>query len=302
MKLFPILLSLLLCLTVFSTLILPVQADTSSVMVQIKPSSQEVSTGEEFTLTIYADPYSEGVSGGEINLEFNSAIMKIVSVEAGDLLGSDPLVGVEQIDNEVGTLKYALARSSVTTAPTQSGNFVTLIFSVLETAESGTYSIRLTKVGLADENFIDILGITLSQGSITIIEISPPSPASESPPPEEAPVEEALPALQISVLRVKDPVKVGKMQKIKILVLDENGNRIRYAQIEGIITDSLGDTHTFNGLTKKGGFFGGKGIFVYKWQIDATAEEGKFTVEINASLEAYNDAIKTLTFTVIHKK
>jgi len=102
--------------------------------------------------------------------------MDALDVEPGNLLGSSPLVGFKEIDNEIGTVRYALARSGPTTAPTQEGNFATLTFRASANAENGTYAIRVVNVGLADESFNDISGITTSSGSIVVeAEVMEPS-------------------------------------------------------------------------------------------------------------------------------
>jgi hypothetical protein len=54
-------------------------------------------------------------------LTFDGGAMEIASIEPGDLLGSNPLVGLKEIDNQAGTVKYALARMGATSVPTPPG-------------------------------------------------------------------------------------------------------------------------------------------------------------------------------------
>lgn len=130
---------------------------------------QEAGPGEEVTISVEVRPEDWGVSAGEINLGFEPAIMHVIDLEPGDLLGSDPLVGVSDIDNEAGTLRYALARRGPTTVATPAGAFVRIRLGVLEGAEGGMYRLTLTKVGLADENFEDIEDLEFEGASIRVI-------------------------------------------------------------------------------------------------------------------------------------
>jgi hypothetical protein len=93
--------------------------------------------------------------------------MSVVDIVFGDLFGANPLVGAKQIDNTLGTAKYALARVGTTTPPTSAGIFATITFTAKSTA--GTYPIDITSIGLADENFADILGTVITDGSVTVL-------------------------------------------------------------------------------------------------------------------------------------
>lgn len=159
----------LLLFLVMLPLVPALQVHASAVTVWIEPSSQEVKVGQEFTATVYVDPGGCGVSGGEINLNFGADAMEIADVEPGGLLGSDPLVGVKQIDNEAGKIRYALARSGPTTPPTPPGDFATVRFNV---KAEGTCQLTLSRVGLADESFEDVSGIMLEHGSVSVLPAS----------------------------------------------------------------------------------------------------------------------------------
>ncbi len=120
--------------------------------VKIQPSEIIVAENQNFTVRIVVE-VEKGVSGGEINLKFDPDAFEVISLKPGDLFGENPLVGVKRIEN--GTIKYALAR--VGKSVRSSGDFAVVSFRVK--AESGSYTLQLTKVGLADEKFEDIEGI-----------------------------------------------------------------------------------------------------------------------------------------------
>ena len=130
--------------------------------------SPEAEVGAEFEARVYVEVEERGISAGEILLTFDADTMEVVSIEPGDLLGSDPLVGLREIDNNAGTVKYAIARVGATSVPTPPGVFAILKFKVLESAKSGTYELNLSKVDLADEEFEDIVGIEAEGASIKV--------------------------------------------------------------------------------------------------------------------------------------
>ena len=146
----------------------PEPAAEPAAPVYLMPLSIEADPGEEFEVEVNIDLEDRGISGGEIGLTFDSDTMEVVNIEAGDLLGSDPLVGLKEIDNQAGTVKYALARMGETSVPTPPGVLAVLTVRVLNSAGSGSYELKLRKVGLADEKFEDITGLRTQGAQIKI--------------------------------------------------------------------------------------------------------------------------------------
>ena len=146
----------------------PEEAPGEGVAVYILLPSPEAEVGAEFEARVCVEVEERGISAGEILLTFDADTMEVVRIEPGDLLGSGPLVGLHEIDNQSGTVKYAIARVGSTSVPTPPGVFAILKFKVLESAESGTYELNLSKVGLADEEFEDIVGIEAEGASIEV--------------------------------------------------------------------------------------------------------------------------------------
>ena len=138
------------------------------VSVRISPESIEADVGQQIVVSVDVNPEGRGISGGEINLSFDPEIFTLLGVTPGGLLGSSPLVGVEAVDNQSGTLVYALARRGPTSAPTQASTFAELTFQVSEGVPAGRYDLLVTRVGLADEAFRDILGIELTPATVEL--------------------------------------------------------------------------------------------------------------------------------------
>jgi len=136
--------------------------------VYLHPAMLQVHRGQEVSLNIKVNLSGRGVSGGEINLSFNPSVLRVTDVELGDFLGSSPVTGLKQLDNEAGVVRLALARVGTTPVPSPAGVLATVHFTVLDSAASGIYDLELTKVGLADENFQDITGFTVQGATIKI--------------------------------------------------------------------------------------------------------------------------------------
>ncbi len=138
------------------------------VSVQVLPESVTVKAGDELMVEVRVDPDGRGVSGGELNFAFDPQGLTLVKVEAGNLFGPDPLVGIELVDNVAGTLTYALARRGSTTSPTPTSIFAELTFQVSETAAGESYILSVANLGLADEDFQDIAGVNLASAAVNV--------------------------------------------------------------------------------------------------------------------------------------
>ena len=124
--------------------------------------------GQEIKFEIKIRPSGWGVSGCEINLSFSSPIMEKAEIEFGDFLGSNPIIGLKQVNNQDGVIKLALARVGETPVPSPPGILAAVNFRILDSASSGTHQLELTKVGLADEYFQDITDFKIQDATINI--------------------------------------------------------------------------------------------------------------------------------------
>ena len=136
--------------------------------VYLNPKSQHAKANEEITVNAEVAPAGWGVSAGELKLSFDAEALEAVKIKAGNLLGSNPLVGAEKIDNKAGTITYALARVGVTPAQTSQDVFATISFKVKANTK-GPLKITITQVGLSNQKFDDIKGL-MSEGATIIVD------------------------------------------------------------------------------------------------------------------------------------
>ena len=131
----------------------------------INPKSQAVEPASQIKVSIEVVPAGWGISAVEVQVSFDPKRLEAVSVKPGSALGANPIEGTSKIDNAKGTIIYALARQGETTAPGARGVLANLEFRG-KSGASGTTKIELTKVGLSDENFQAIAGVTSDGASI----------------------------------------------------------------------------------------------------------------------------------------
>jgi hypothetical protein len=138
-----------------------------STSVYVNPKSQFANPDTSVTLNIEVSPQNHGISSGELVLSFNAGLAEISEVSPGSLFGINALVGKKEIDTQKGTLTYSLARIGPTTTNQNKGVFAVLRLKVKPEASSQII-MKIIRIGLADENFNDINGLTSNGGTITI--------------------------------------------------------------------------------------------------------------------------------------
>jgi hypothetical protein len=134
----------------------------------VEPASLELKPGEEFIVSIKIDPRNKGISGGEVKVDFNPDAFKCIDISPGNILGPSPLVGFKEIDDVKGSIRYAIARVGRTEPPTPSGVFAEIRFKVKSEANTGTHTIELVRIGLADEKFNNITDISVDNGFVKV--------------------------------------------------------------------------------------------------------------------------------------
>ena len=140
----------------------PVSANGGAA-VGVSPATQTVALGGTFSVDVVVDPGSYGISGGQVDVQFDPTAMSADSLVEGGLLGASPLVGSKLIDNGAGTLQLALGRVGATTTPTAAGVFATISFTGKD--KPGTFAIDITFAGMADGSFEDI-ALEVTDGSV----------------------------------------------------------------------------------------------------------------------------------------
>jgi len=117
------------------------------------PPSQQANPGQELAVTVEVRSMGTIITGGEIRLTFNPAVLNVTEVAAGDLLGVDAVFGLSDIDNEIGEIRFALARKGEGPDSTSSSVLSVIKLKVLDTASPGSYQLNLHEVLLTDDEF-----------------------------------------------------------------------------------------------------------------------------------------------------
>jgi len=136
--------------------------------VYIEVTPAETYPGEEIQVNVKASFNNYGISGSEIILSFNPTVLQITNLSIDGVLGSNPLIGMEERDNERGLLRYALARRGPTEVPASDEQLASMTFKVNDSTPSGLYAFKLTDVQLTDESFSEIAGFRQKDGVVTV--------------------------------------------------------------------------------------------------------------------------------------
>jgi len=133
---------------------------TSPPEISAELSIVEARPGDEFTLTINVNPNGHGISGAEIDIfSPGTEVMEILTeqVAPGDLLGSDPIEGINEKTSISGgaALRYALGRKGETVPPTQPGVLATIGMRIKGGAPADLYAIP-NAITLTGENFEEL--------------------------------------------------------------------------------------------------------------------------------------------------
>jgi ribosomal protein S8E len=147
---------------------LPTIIASDIVSAYVEPTYLELKPGEEFIISIKIDPRDKGVSGGEVKVDFDPEVFKCTDISPGNILGPSPLIGLKEIDDVKGSIRYAIARVGRTEPPTQAGVFAEIRFKVKLEADVGTHVIELVRIGLADEKFNNITDISIDNGFVKV--------------------------------------------------------------------------------------------------------------------------------------
>ena len=160
---------------------LATQPEIGLASISMVSTATEVRPGQEFSVVLAVDPGGRGISGVDVKIRFDSAILEMVQpvrvchATAGDLLGEKPdevasVIPSVEIDNATGTLSYLDVRIGPTSPPTPPGILGTLKVRVLETAPVGTEtSLRLTEVHIPDENIEEIADLLIGDDLAVVV-------------------------------------------------------------------------------------------------------------------------------------
>ena len=142
-------------------------AETTTV--SIDPSSQTVSSGEDFTVNVSCVP-GQPIKSFEFRLSFNASLLQVNSVTEGDIFdGYDTFFNAGTINNTTGTVVdiYGLIMGSGNV--TGSGTFVTISCTAKDV--SGTSTLALSNVGVTNETAY--VSITVNNGTVQVDATAP---------------------------------------------------------------------------------------------------------------------------------
>ncbi len=136
--------------------------------VYLRPTQLQGRAGDSFDIEIVVRPAGWAVSGCEVVLGYDPAVLAVVDVQPGAFLGADPIVGLKRLDNSAGEMTLVMARTGETAASCPAGVLATVSLSVRDPAPEGEHPLELVSVGLADSSFQDIEGVP-TQGAILYV-------------------------------------------------------------------------------------------------------------------------------------
>ena len=121
---------------------------------QVFPWPPDIVTDSNgFTIfDIWVNTGGLGISGGEVTLNYGGSGCQVQAFTAGSLLGKNPLVGHQSIDNNAGHAVLALARIGPTRLPTNAGSFGTVTMNCLPHTSIPILSLGLSAM-MADGSF-----------------------------------------------------------------------------------------------------------------------------------------------------
>ncbi len=130
---------------------------STSVTVDLATETTELRPGQEFDVDVALDPMGRGISGVQVWIEYDPALVEPVGVEPGSLLGIAPIEAGPIIDEVQGVFQYAAARVGPTDPPTVAGLFATVRFRVLDGFAAASEAVlEISQVKIPDENILEI--------------------------------------------------------------------------------------------------------------------------------------------------
>ena len=229
------------------TLVIPVDAATTSV--KVDPLNQTVSTGKTFNVNVLCVP-AQSIKSYELKVVFNPSLIKANSVTKGNIFnGYSTYFNAGTIDNTAGTISNIYNVILGSGSVSSSGTFITISFTAKSTI--GTSSIKLNNVGVT--NNIGYIPITITNGSVQIIQASTPNPPI---------YESVIPANKSTNI----PISTSSLS---LTIRDPNGDAFNYTVQTRPNVGSVSVHGTHNG-TKQCTISGLKYDTTYRWYVNAT--------------------------------
>ncbi len=145
----------------------PSPTPSAEVRAFVWPEEVMTKAGDLFEIAVWVSPGSTGISAGEINVSFPTEAFEAVDVQAGTLLGREPLVGYKELNNSSGFVRLAMARVGPTDVPSAQGSFSLITLHCKENTPPGQYRIKLD-AGLANEQFEEVALASVQGGLVKV--------------------------------------------------------------------------------------------------------------------------------------
>lgn len=162
--------------------------------VSISPQTQDVTAGNNITISVILDSEGSSIYGAQFSLIFDKTIVEAIRIDKGALLGSDgaaTIEGAKSIDNANGKITYSLSRYGTGTGMTSSGTLASVTFRGLN---AGTTAVTFTNVVLSDPNASEIPGTTTG-GSVTVLQSATTATQTATPTPTSTSTAAQTPAV-----------------------------------------------------------------------------------------------------------
>ena len=146
-------------------------ASAQAVQIHVEPAYLEVSQGANFTVDITVDPEGSEIMGAEYKLYFNNTLLNAIDQTLGTFLSHDGVstMGIaDKINNTLGKIEYGEFRTGVDYGVTTYGVLASITFQVI--GEQGICDLLLDDIILSDSGAQEIPGVTVSSGSVEIID------------------------------------------------------------------------------------------------------------------------------------
>lgn len=136
--------------------------------VDVSPSSQTITPGATFNMNVSIDPQGTEIAGAQINIAFNSSLIRVNSITEGNLFNQNGAItffngGI--INNSSGTVvnvfDAVIGRKNVSTT----GTFI--VINATATGTSGASDINLSNVKISDPNGNPV-AFNVTNGSVNI--------------------------------------------------------------------------------------------------------------------------------------
>lgn len=181
-----------LFLSTFIIILLSFNAQAAKV--SISPQTQDVTSGNNITISVILDPEGSSIYGAQFSLIFDKTIIEAIRIDKGALLGSDgaaTIEGAKSIDNTAGKVSYSLTRSGTGVGIVSIGTLASVTFRGLK---AGTTAVTFENIVISDPNASEIPGTTTG-GSMTVLQPTTTATQTATPTPTSTSTANQTPAV-----------------------------------------------------------------------------------------------------------